>query len=342
MATIYDVAKEAGVSTATVSKALSNTPYVSEATRAKVLAVVQRLEYVPSLAARGLTNARTYIIGLVIPYVSDYLFSDPHLLEFIRGVEQEANTQDYNLLLATARAATEAPSAYRRLLRTKYVDGAILVAVRKGQPDSMGLESMDYPCVALGYHSPCGEQNTVHANDRTGALLAVRHLLRLGHRAIGVISGPPPLTAVEERLMGYRQALAEQGIAYDETWIVEGDFTPDSGYQAVGDLLECCPGLTAIFSINDRMAMGAIQRMRAEGIRVPDDISVVGFDDIPSAEHFDPPLTTVRQPALKMGRIATRKLFELIDGETDAFDGIVLPAELTVRASSWHVRPGHN
>ncbi|MDH7487061.1 MAG: LacI family DNA-binding transcriptional regulator [Anaerolineae bacterium] len=338
MATIYDVAKEAGVSTATVSKALSNTPYVSEETRARVLAVVERLNYVPSLAARGLTKARTYIIGLVIPYVSDYLFSDPHLLEFIRGVEQEANARDYNLLLATARAPSEAASAYQRLLRTQYVDGAVLVAVRRGEPDSLGVGKMDYPCVALGYHSPYGPDNTVHADDRQGALKAVRHLLDLGHRGIGVISGPPPLTAVEERLAGYRLALAERGVACDEGWFVQGDFTPESGFQAAAILLERCPQLTAIFCINDRMAMGAIQRLRAEGLRVPDDIAVVGFDDIPSAALFEPPLTTVRQPALEMGRIAAHKLFQLIGREIESFESIVLPAELIVRASSGNAR----
>lgn len=337
MTTIYDVAREAGVSTATVSKALSNTPYVSEETRAKVLAVVERMNYVPSLAARGLTKAHTYIIGLVIPYVSDYLFSDPHLLEFIRGVEQEANARDYNLLLSTAKTPTEADSAYQRLLRTQYVDGAVLVAVRRGQPASAGLEKMGYPCVALGYRSPYGQQNSVHVDDRQGALQAVHHLLDLGHRCIGVISGPPPLTAVEERLAGYQRALAEQGIEYDDAWVVQGDFTPDSGFQAAAILLERCPQLTAIFSINDRMAMGAIQRLRAGGFSVPNDISVVGFDDIPSAAHFDPPLTTVRQPALEMGRIAARKLFQLIDKEIGFFDSIVLPAPLIVRASSGNV-----
>ena len=338
MTTIYDVAREAGVSTATVSKVLSNTPYVSAGTRAKVLAVVKHMNYVPSLAARGLTKSRTYIIGLVIPYVSDYLFSDPHLLEFIRCLEQEANTRDYNLLLATARTSDEAGSAYQRLLSTRYVDGAVLVAVRRGQPASTGLEKKDYPCVALGYHSPYGQQNTVHADDRQGALQAVRHLLDLGHRCIGVISGPPPLTAVEERLMGYQQALAERGIECDDAWIVQGDFTPDSGFQAVTMLWERVPQLTAIFSINDRMAMGALQCLRAKGFSVPGDIAIVGFDDIPSAAHFDPPLTTVRQPSLGMGHIAARKLFQLIDNEIESFKSIVLPAELIVRASTGYAR----
>jgi DNA-binding LacI/PurR family transcriptional regulator len=329
--TIYDVAKRAGVSTATVSKVLSDTPYVSEATRAKVLVAVEELDYVPNLAARSLTKAKTYIIGLVIPYVPDYLFSDPHLLEFIRGVEQEANERDYNLLLSTARAPSEAASAYERLLHSRYVDGAIVVEVLHNHLFDADLGC---PCVALGYHSPSGLDNTVHSNDRQGALQAVWHLLNLGHRCIGVISGPEFIVAVQERLEGYRQALIEHGLEYDENLVIRGDWTPKSGYQVMAALLDRYPHLTAIFAVNDRMAMGAIQRIQEIGLVVPDDIAVVGFDDIPAAALFDPSLTTVRQPALEMGRMAARKLFQLIDKQITSFESIVLPTKLVVRASS--------
>lgn len=338
-ATIYDVAKRAGVSTATVSKVLSNTPYVSEATRAKVLEAVAELGYVPSLAARGLTKARTYLLALVIPYTSDYLYSDPHLLELIRGIEQETKARGYQLLLSTAdrkmagaQAVESAAEPYQRAVRSQYADGVIVVASSAFGETPPPL-AQQLPTVGIGYHA-LGGRHTVHSDDRSGAAAATRHLLALGHRRIGVINAVPQITALVRRLEGHQQALAEAGVAWDPALMVWGDFSDASGYRAVEPLLALSDRPSAIFSFNDRMAMGAIKRLREAGLRVPEDVAVVGFDDIPAAALFDPPLTTVRQPAQEMGATAARLLFDLIEGRAVDTEEVVLPTELVVRRSS--------
>lgn len=339
-ATIYDVAKRAGVSTATVSKVLSNTPYVSEATRAKVLQAVAELGYVPSLAARGLTKARTYLLALVIPYTSDYLYSDPHLLELIRGIEQETKAREYQLLLSTAdrkiagaRAVESAAEPYHRAVRSQYADGVIVVASSAFGGETPPPLAQQLPTVGIGYHA-LGGRHTVHSDDRSGAAAATRHLLALGHRRIGVINAVPQITALVRRLEGHRLALAEAGVPWDPALMVWGDFSDDSGYRAVETLLALPDRPSALFAFNDRMAMGAIKRLRDAGLRVPEDVAVVGFDDIPAAALFDPPLTTVRQPAQEMGATAARLLFDLIEGRPVDVEEVVLPTELVVRRSS--------
>jgi DNA-binding LacI/PurR family transcriptional regulator len=331
-ATIYDVARKAGVSTATVSKVLSNTPYVSTQTRAKVLAAVQDLSYVPNLAARSLSKARTFIVGLFIPYAADTVFADPHVLDLIRGIEEEVGSRGYSLLLSTAGDARQAPG--RSGPRGAYADGAVLIA-----PSVLGLSAEDLGlrpdhCVVVGYHSPCGQGNTVHADDRAGAVMATEHLLHLGHDRIGVISATQPIAALERRLEGHRDALQAAGQRPDPQMVANGDFSLQSGYLAAQSLLALRPQPTAIFALNDRMAMGAMRLLKEQGLAIPADVTVVGFDDIPAAALFDPPLTTVRQPARLMGATAAQKLLSLIEGDGAPFDDVELPAQLMVRASS--------
>ncbi|GAB4436059.1 MAG: LacI family DNA-binding transcriptional regulator [Anaerolineae bacterium] len=313
---------------------LSNTPYVSGETRARVLQVVAELDYVPNQVARALSKGRTHIVGVVIPFASAYLFDDPHLILFIRGVEEVLREREYALLLFTATSVEDAASAYRRLIRTRFVDGAIAGGVLHDESIRQELRRQRYPVVALGYYGPDGGANTIHVNDRHGARALVEHLIELGHRRIGLITCQVAQRAVSERVAGYNDALEVQAIASDETLIASGDYTFQSGYAAAQTLLDRRSDLTAIFAVNDRMAMGAIRALRERGVRVPEDVSVVGFDDIPDAAHFDPPLTTVRQPSLDMGRLAARNLLALVDGEVACFDAIELAAELMIRASS--------
>ncbi len=329
--TIYDVAEKAGVSTATVSKVLSNTPYVSEKTRDKVLAVVDEMGYVPNLAARGLSKARTYILGLAFPYASDYLFSDPHLLTFMRGVEEISADRNYNILLIPARVGERAASSLQRLLHTQYIDGAIIVGLHQMEEAESLLRQRTFPTVSLGYHTTSG--NFVHADDRGGALQATRHLLGLGHREIGIISAGVTLTALDERLAGYRTGLSEASIQFRPELIRHGDFTEQSGEDAAANLMALDKPPTAIFAFNDRMAIGAIRKLKRTDFRVPDDIAVIGFDDIPAAAMYDPALTTVRQPAFEMGKTAIRILLGLIEDKIDHVPPAILPTLLVVRDS---------
>jgi DNA-binding LacI/PurR family transcriptional regulator len=330
--TIYDVAKEAGVSTATVSKVLSGTPYVSEKTRARVLSAVEMLQYVPNVAARSLAQARTHIIGVVISYDPNYLFSDPHLLQIIHGADEIATEENYALLLSTARSSDDPLSAYRRLLGQHYMDGALVEGSLGAEGYSL-LRERGYPVVAVGYSD---EISCVHSDDREGARNVTEHLIGLGHRRIGVISGPASdRFPTEMRLRGYRDALAAADLPYDDTLVGFGTFRAPSGYGLAGELMDRPEPPTALFAFNDRMAFGAIGWLRENGLQVPDDVSVAGFDDIAGAEQFDPPLTTVRQLSIEHGRRAAAMLFEMIHNSTPhERQDVALPTELVVRRST--------
>lgn len=336
--TIYDVAKKAGVSTATVSKVLSNTPYVSTDTRARVVAVIDELDFVPSLAARSLSKARSSIIGLVFPYVSDYLFDDPHLMTFLRGVDEVVSAHEYSILLMTARSGDDAASSLRRLLHVQYVDGAIVVGMQSTMPTARALRHQIYPTVTLGYASPLGVRNTVHAADRSGAAQVADHLVLLGHHRLAIVTGPSEIPAVEERCEGFRSQLHANGITIDPDLIVEGDFTQESGYTLASRLLDHPNPPTAVFAINDRMGLGLMAYAQARGLDVPNDLSIVGFDDIPAATYAHPPLTTVRQPSRVMGHVAAERLLALIEEGGDGFDPVVLPTTFVPRSSTSHPR----
>ncbi|RMF03994.1 MAG: LacI family transcriptional regulator [Chloroflexi bacterium] len=335
-ATIKDVAALAGVSYQTVSRVINNQPGVTDSTRGRVEQAIESLGYRPSLAARSLPRRRFFIIGLIIPYTADYLFRDPHLLAQISGIDAEANAHGYNVLLSTAGDSGSGLEAYERFVRNQFADGALVIETASGKAGGELLAGQDYPFVGLGYGEATSSPYTVHANDREGARRAVRHLLEQGHRRIGLINGPltGAVVASEERLAGYRQVLAEADIPFEPALMVYGDYTRASGQAAARQLLAQPNPPTAIFALNDRMAIGAIHAIRAAGLRVPEDVAVVGFDDIPIAADFDPPLTTVRQPSKEVGRMAARMLFQLINGEAVTTAKVVLPAELIIRQST--------
>lgn len=313
MTTIDQVAELAGVSPATVSKVLNNRPYVSAETRARIERVIAETGFVPSQRARGLSKQRSFILGLLIPYTPDQLFADPHLLECIRGIEDEANTRDYNLLLSTARAPAEAASACVRLMRRDVIDGAIVLETLDLQPFTEVLGQQEAPMVVIGYPHMTS-LHAVHADDYHGARLAIGHLLELGHRRIGVVGSVLRPFAVEERLRGVRTALQEQGLELDDALTALGDFSIESGERAGRSLLDRPDRPTAIFALNDRMAFGVMRTAREMSLSIPEDLSIIGFDDIPLATFAIPPLTTVRQPGFALGDAAAKALFALLDG----------------------------
>ncbi len=335
-ATIKDVAARAGVSYQTVSRVINNQSGVTEMTRSKVEQAIEALDYRPNLAARALPRRRSHIIGLIVPYEADYLFRDPHLLAQISGIDAEANAQGYNLLLSTAGGADTGLEAYERFIRNQVADGALVIETPALREGNQLLTQHKYPYVCLGYNLGNPSAYFVHIDDKTGAITATRHLLEKGHRRIGVINGPffNEVAWLKERLDGYRQALAEANIPFDPTLVVSGDYSRHSGQQATEQLLALSPPPTAIFAFNDRMAMGAIWAIRAAGLRIPHEMAVVGFDDIPTAADFTPSLTTVKQPGKKLGQVATQILFKLIAGEPVEQRETILPAELIVRQSS--------
>ncbi len=335
-ATIKDVAARAGVSYQTVSRVINNKPDVTDETRQRVQNAIEDLNFRPNLAARSLPSKRSFVIGLIIPYEADYLFRDPHLLAQISGIDTIANAHDYNVLLSTAGHSTSGVEAYQRFIRNQVADGALVVETASNEAGGDLLRTHNYPHVNLGYVIHNNNTCFVHCDDRGGARAATHHLLEKGHHRIGVINGPSvgAIVTMQERLLGHQQALAEAGYTFDSNLMVYGDYTRASGQAATKKLLALPQPPTAIFALNDRMAMGAIRALHAANLRVPDDIAVVGFDDIPAAADFSPALTTVRQPSKTMGQVATEMLFKLIAGEALSQREMILPAELIIRQSA--------
>jgi DNA-binding LacI/PurR family transcriptional regulator len=330
MTSLHDVAKKAGVSTATVSKVLSNTPYFTEETRRKVLEAVDALGYVPNLAARALSSGKTHIIAVVFPYVYEAIFTDPNILHTLQGIEAECTSQGYNILLSTPHLGKKGLDAhYQQLVHSGYLDGVIAV----GHPLDRVLEPVyakGIPAVAMGY---CSCKSYVRGGEESGGYQLMEHVLALGHRRIGIISLPVENhSVVPHRLAGMRTAAEAADLQFKKLPFAYGDWSTASGAQGAEQLLSDYPNLTALICLNDRMAMGAIQQARSMGRNIPDNLTIVGYDDIPTAAHFAPPLTTVNQRAPEQGQIAAQILFNVLNGKDS--DSVELPLQLIVRESS--------
>ncbi|HEX6289852.1 MAG TPA: LacI family DNA-binding transcriptional regulator [Herpetosiphonaceae bacterium] len=333
MATIDEVAARAGVARGTVSKVLSGTYYASARTRENVLRAAAELGYRPNLAARALSKGRTFVLGLLIPYDPDQLFADPHLLDIIRGVEAAASQRDYNVLLSTAYTPNDPSSAFSRVLRSSYVDGLIVIEGTNMALIGEQINQQRMPWVVSGYSVPGSNAPCVHADDQTTTARLAEYLLGLGHRRIGVINSEPRPGSFDERLRGLRQALERQSLALDPALLACGDMSIESGYHAAARLLAASERPTAICALNDRMALGALQYARDHRVRVPDDLSITGFDDIGAAALSSPTLTTVHLPSYRAGQEAVQLLFHLMDG-TEAPREVLVPTDLIVRGST--------
>lgn len=331
MTTLQRVAERAGVSTATVSKVLSNTPYFTEETRRKVMEAVEELGYVPNLAARALSSGRTHIIAVVFPQIFDAIFTDPFMLHLLEGVEAECHKQGYNMLMSTPRLSSQGFDAhYQQLIQSGYADGIVALDNIPARSVLQIAHERELPAVGIGYHD---NKYHVRSDDISGATQIMQHVLELGHRQIGIISVAEELNfSVRRRLNGLRSTAEKFNMDFNAFPQAEGDFSINSGARAADELLNTHPEITAIICLNDRMAMGAIQQARALGRSIPENLTIVGYDDIPSAAVFAPPLTTINQQAPEIGRAATRMLFEVIDGGNP--HPVNVPPVLIVRQSS--------
>lgn len=330
--TIRDVAEHAGISYQTVSRVINGSVNVAPATRTRILKAIEELNYRPSVAARALNNNRTNVIAVATPFDSDDLFEDPQLLQIMHGIDREAARYDYSVLLSTLRSIDDPLSPYRRLLTRQLADGVIVGGETVAEDGIRMVITQGYPVVIVGYNQlgvPC-----VHADDEGGAYEATRYLLSLGHRRIAVISGRRELLAVRARQRGFERALHEAGVVREPDLSAEGDFTIRSGYQAMASLGQRLGEFTALFAFTDRMAIGAMRWLTENGISVPHDLSIVGFDDINLAELQSPSLTTVRIPSQMLGQKAAMILFELLTEGELPNSVFVLPTELMIRTSA--------
>lgn len=327
-ATIRDVALRAAVSTATVSRVLSRPERVAAATRDRVLQAVRDLGYAPNSAAKSLRTLRAAKILVTVPDISNPFFS-----MIIRGVEDAAQAAGYAVLLGDTRHDPEREELYAAMLGRREADGLIFLGHRL--PDALTAMIADLgpraPVVNGCEFSPDLGVSSVHIDNAAAAGEMVEHLARLGHRRIGLLTGPLASPISRERLAGARAAAARAGVALAAA---EGDFSVESGAAGAALLLDGAEAPTALFCFSDEMAMGALALLRARGLSCPAAVSVAGFDDIRFARHLDPPLTTVRQPMTQIGRETVRLLLEILAGETRRPEVLTLPHALVARAST--------
>jgi LacI family transcriptional regulator len=331
--TLEGIARLAGVSRSTVSRVVNNQPSVRDQVRERVWEVIHETGYQPHAAARSLVTRRTRIVGVLIPEAVTTLFTDPFFSHLLCGITQTCNSQQYHLMLSLFNDPVGPEEMYRRVVHSGHLDGVVVASTRVDDPLIGRLLQDSVPFVMVGRH-PDERISYVDIDNIAAARIAVEYLIGLGHQRIATITGPLSMTSGQDRLAGYRQALAAHQLAVDEALIVEGDFTEASGLAAARDLLT--RSVTAIFAANDIMAVAALKVIREAGLRVPQDVAIVGFDDIPLATAVEPALTTVRQPIHDLGSMAADLLLNLLENppETQApAHRIILPAELIVRGS---------
>jgi LacI family transcriptional regulator len=330
---LEDIARKAGVSRSTVSRVVNDEPYVSEATRLKVQEVIRSEGYSPNPAARMLVTQRTRVIGVVIPHTLQVTFQDPYYFPtLIQGVAEATNNRDYAMLLWMGERGEE-EGFYRRILRqNRLMDGLIIASATSDDPLVAHLVHTGMPFVMVERPLRYADRiSFVSVDNVQAAEHAVTHLISHGRRRIGTITGSLDIVDGQERLTGYRNALEAAGIPFDSTLVAEGRFTHQSGYAGAKRLLK--EQVDAIFAASDITAIGALQALQEASVRVPEQVALVGFDDLPNAVQVTPQLTTVRQPIQRKGSLATTLLLDLIEGVVSSPQQVLLPTQLVIRES---------
>lgn len=329
MTTIQDVAKVAGVAPITVSRVLNNSGYASEETRARVEAAIKKLGYVPNTLARGLRSKRTHTLALVMTDITN-----PFFTLIARGVEDFASRSGYTVIFCNTDESESKEDNYINILVQKQVDGVLLVPACSNSKSVRFLQSNDIPVVLIDRSIPEIQTDLVRCNSEEGAYHLVKHLLDLGHRRIVTITGPREVSTAQDRAAGYRRAMKEANL--DKlARVYYGSFTQASGHELTVQALALQPRPTAIFGANNFISIGVLKALRETGLRVPEDVSVVGFDDLPDTMLVDPILTVAAQPAYEMGSQAADLLLKRITNTlSTASQEIVLPTEIVIRQSS--------
>lgn len=329
MATIREVAESAGVSYATVSHVINNTRVVTQETRERVLAAMAALNYRPNALARSLRQGKTNTLGLVLPDSAN-----PFFAEISRGIEDEAFKKGYSVFFCNTELDTQRELFYVDVLSKKQVDGIIFVAVGD-QADSLDfLLRQNMPVVMIDRDLPNVQVDAVLTDHQLGGFLATQHLIELGHKRIACIAGPSTITPSAERMTGYRKALEQANLPYDEKMIIRGDYHAQSGMEITNAILKMDPRPTAIFALNDLMALGALRAAAEAGCSVPRDLAVVGYDDLELAKFTTPPLTTIAQPKKEIGIQAISLLVDRISRKSLSPSRLILAPELIVRRST--------
>lgn len=331
---IKDIARAAQVSHSTVSRALSDSPLVSAETKARIQRLAREMGYSPDAQARSLVMGRTQTIGVVVTTITD-----PFIAEVVQSIETTAHEHDYSVILASSNAEPEREIAAVEMLHSKRVDCVVVTSSRVGALYQAHLDRLRVPVVLLNSHSQESGSYTfsINVDNGHGGYLATDHLIQLGHRRIAYVAGLTNHSDDLDRLAGYRQALAAAGIPFDAALVLTGTGRVGGGERALPQLLGLAEPPTAVFCYNDMTAIGLLCAARKQGVRIPEELAVVGFDDIPFASYVQPPLTTVAQPKPELGRRAVEMALALLAADGDggrSVSDVLLQGELIVRASS--------
>lgn len=333
--TIRDVARTSGVSYSTVSRVLSGYEFVKEDTRTRVMEAVEQLGYVANLPARSLAGGNSRIIGLLVPNLDN-----SYVGTIAQGIDQALARANYDLLLYTTHRHPSKESYYVNDIPNGLAEGLLLVAPLIPAAYLDLLREQDFPYVLIDQADATENSNVVEATNWQGAYEATRYLIDLGHTRIAFIKGSPAIRSGIDRLLGYRAALADCDIPIREELIGEGDYQQQTAYETAKCLLQTVhPRPTAIFGSNDLAAFGAMDAARECGLQIPDDISIVGFDDIPQTSLVYPKLTTVRQPLEQMGKVAVKMLLERIENPSHPPQRVVLATQFIIRDSCAPPKP---
>ena len=329
MATIKDVARMAGVSTTTVSHVINKTRFVAEATQKKVLAAVDDLNYAPSAVARSLKCNTTKTIGMLVTKSTN-----PFFAEVIHGVEEYCYNAGYTLILCNTEGNLVKQRDYLRMLAEKRVDGLLVMCSDLDQDllDLLARKS-DLPMVIMDWGPESPLTDKIQDNAEQGGYVATKHFIDNGHEKIGCLSGHSEKSTCRERLKGFNKAMAEANITVNNNWIIDGDFECESAVAAANKFIAMKDRPTAIFCFNDIMAMALISTFEQAGVRVPDDISVIGYDNIDLAPYFSPPLTTIHQPKRRLGKTAIEILMERVKDKNHERRVFEMNPELVIRKS---------
>lgn len=330
--TIADIARVANVSKATVSRVVNNKlEGVGKETRERILQIIEEYKFQPSMIARGLVTKRTKSLGLIIPDITN-----PFFPQLVRGAEDYANKNGYTLFLCNSDKSIEKEKDYINVFIEKSVDGVILTSnISEKSSQYSALKNYAIPLVLLDRYVDGSEYDVgVFLDNVKGAYLAVSYLLNKGHKNIAFITGPMSVTTSMNRFKGYEMALNEKKLEVDQSLIKEGDYLIDSGIKKVTELLEEGKKFTAVFAGNDMMAIGAMKALKSRNIKIPENVEVIGFDNIELSQVVEPPLTTVAQPAYDMGVLGAKLLIKLIEGKKLRTKNFVLEPELIIRGTT--------
>jgi LacI family transcriptional regulator len=330
--TLEDIARLSGVSRSTVSRVINSDENVNEETRKKVMGVIEETGYRPHAAARTLASQHSFTLGLILPQSVGFFFTDPYLPRLVQGIAQGCNQHDYTLALFLAQTKEEEQIIFPRVASTGLLDGVIVQSGHHGDQWIIGkMVDAGIPMVVAGRPYRSDNVSYIDIDNVNAAYTAVQHLVHLGRKRIGTVTGPSSSTVGIDRLQGYRRALTDGGLAFDESLVAEGDFTEAGGYLAMQKVLAGRP--EAVFAASDIMALGAIRAIHETGARIPQDIALVGFDDLAQASLDDIQLTTTRQPVLQFGVRAVELLIDLIKNGVCPPRHIIMDTELIIRTS---------